>query len=50
MASTWPKALVLVSLAQKANGHGVPGDVTNPKYIVGTLHVVGRVVNEQSCL
>lgn len=48
-ASTMPKASVSMSLAQKANGHGVLGDATNPKYITGMLHVAGRVtVNEQS--
>jgi hypothetical protein len=40
---------VSMSLAQKANGHGVPRDATNPKYIIGTLHVASRVVNEPSC-
>ncbi len=48
-ASTKPKALVSVSLAQKTNGHGVPGDATNLKYIIGTVHVAGTAINEQSC-
>jgi hypothetical protein len=33
-----PNAYVLVSLAQKANGHVMHGDAVNPWYFVGKLH------------
>ena len=36
-----PDAYVLVSLAQKANGHVMHGDAINPWYFVGKLHAAG---------